>query len=402
MQHPSLKSDYKPLARLTSPPARPPSRPMTVLIACDKFKGTLTAAQACAAVADGLKEVWPDAETIQRPMADGGEGTARVICEACDGEWLSETVTGPLGDKVDAGWAWIPGTHTAVIEMSEASGLRLLDATRRNPWRATTAGTGELMQAGIRKGARRLIVGIGGSATNDGGAGMAWAMGYRFLDADGRGFFPLPANLSGLEQIVPPAGTTLPEVIAACDVTNPLLGPEGATRVYGPQKGVRLERMPEFESALSHLARIVRRDLGLDLATAPGAGAAGGLGFGLMTFCRAAMRPGFDLVAETTDLEAAVRIADLVITGEGCVDAQTLHGKGPAGVADMARRLGKPVVAIGGIVDESVRAALDAKFHAVIAAATPETVSAALSDPSGAVRRAVAGAAAQLAAVAGV
>lgn len=374
---------------------------MTVLIACDKFKGTLTAAQACAAVADGLKEVWPDAAIVQRPMADGGEGTARVICEACDGEWLLETVAGPLGDKVEAGWAWIPETETAVIEMSEASGLRLIDATRRSPWRASTAGTGELMQAGIRQGARRLIVGIGGSATNDGGAGMAWAMGYRFLDSEARDFFPLPANLTTLAQIVPPPDGIMPEVIAACDVTNPLLGPEGATRVYGPQKGVRLERMPEFEEALGHLAGIVRRDLGVDLAAAPGAGAAGGLGFGLMAFCRAAMRPGFDLVAETTGLESAVRTADLVITGEGCVDAQTLHGKGPAGVADMARRLGKPVIAIGGIVDESVRAALDAKFHAVIAAASPETVSEALANPSRAVRRAIAGAADTLHAVAG-
>lgn len=375
---------------------------MTVLIACDKFKGTLTAAQACAAVADGLKEVWPGAKVIQRPMADGGEGTARVICEACDGEWLTESVTGPLGDKVNAGWAWIPETKTAVIEMSEASGLRLLDATRRNPWRATTAGTGELMQAGIRKGAERLIVGIGGSATNDGGAGMAWAMGYRFLDSEGRGFFPLPANLTSLETIVPPAEPILPEVIAACDVTNPLLGPEGATRVYGPQKGVRLERMPDFEEALAHLAAVAKRDLGVDLAGAAGAGAAGGLGFGLMTFCRAKMQPGFDLVAETTGLEAAVRTADLVITGEGCVDAQTLHGKGPAGVADMSRRLGKPVIAIGGIVDETVRPALDAKFHAVIAAATADTVQEALGDPSGAVRKAIVRSADRLHAVAGL
>lgn len=366
---------------------------MTVLIACDKFKGTLTAAQACEAVAEGLNTVWPEAEIIIRPMADGGEGTARVICAACGGEWLTETVTGPLGDKVEAGWAWLEATRTAVIEMSEASGLRLLDATRRNPWRATTAGTGELMQAAIRKGARRVIVGIGGSATNDGGAGMAWAMGWRFLDTDGEGFFPLPANLTLLEHLIPPTGAELPEIIAACDVTNPLLGPEGATRVYGPQKGVRLERMPEFEASLAHLAAIVERDLHLDFAAAPGAGAAGGLGYGLMTFCRATMRPGFDLVAEVAGLEDAVREADLVITGEGSVDAQTLHGKGPAGVADMARRLGKPVVAVGGIVDENVRPALEAKFHAVIAAASPETLSAALKDPAGALARAIAGSA---------
>ncbi len=360
-----------------------------VLIACDKFKGTLTAAEACNAICEGIKSVWPDANCFCRPMADGGEGTARVICEACDGEWLTEEVTGPLADRVTGGWAWLEKTKTAVIEMSEASGLKLLDSARRNPWRATTAGTGELMQAGIRKGAQRLIVGIGGSATNDGGAGMAWAMGYRFLDADGKGFFPLPANLETLAKIVPPENSALPEVIAACDVTNPLLGREGATAVYGPQKGVRMDRMPAFEAALQHLAGIVRRDLGMDMATAPGAGAAGGLGFGLMTFCRAIMQPGFDLVADVTGLEAAVRTADLVITGEGCIDAQTLHGKGPAGVADMARRLGKPVVAVGGIVDESARSGLNAKFHAVLAAATKETLAEALADPAGALKRAV-------------
>lgn len=373
-----------------------------VLIACDKFKGTLTAAEACAAVAKGIAQVWPEAQCVSRPMADGGEGTARVICEACGGEWLEEEVTGPLGDRVMAGWAWLSATETAVIEMSEASGLKLVDPARRNPWRATTAGTGDLMQAAIRKGARRLIVGIGGSATNDGGAGMAWAMGYRFLDAEGNGFFPLPANLETLAKIVPPENAgAQPEIIAACDVTNPLLGPDGATAVYGPQKGVRLERIPAFEAGLRHLAAVAQRDLGLDLAEAPGAGAAGGLGFGLMTFCRAAMQPGFDLVAQVTQLEAAVRAADLVITGEGCVDAQTLHGKGPAGVADMARRLGKPVVAVGGIVDESVRAGLNAKFHAVLASATPETLAEALTDPPAAVQRAIARAAEELNAILG-
>lgn len=373
-----------------------------VLIACDKFKGTLTAAEACDAVARGIRAVWPGAQCFSRPMADGGEGTARVICDACHGQWLMDEVTGPLGDRIQAGWAWLPETRTAVIEMSEASGLKLLDAARRNPWRATTAGTGDLMQAAIRKGAEHLIVGIGGSATNDGGAGMAWAMGYRFLDADGKGFFPLPANLETLHRIVPPEQPLAVKVTAACDVTNPLLGPDGATAVYGPQKGVRLERIPAFEAALQHLVGIVKRDLGSDRATSPGAGAAGGLGFGLMTFCQAGMQPGFDLVADVTKLEAAVRMADLVITGEGCVDAQTLHGKGPAGVADMARRLGKPVVAVGGIVDESVRSALNTKFHAVLAAATADTLTDALANPPLAVERAIASAADHLNAILGV
>jgi glycerate kinase len=286
--------------------------------------------------------------------------------------------------------------------MSEASGLKLIEPARRNPWRASTAGTGELMLAGIRKGARRLIVAIGGSATNDGGAGMASALGYRFLDAEGKEIVPLPANLDSLSRIVAPENMTLPQVVAACDVTNPLLGANGATAVYGPQKGVRLERIPGFEAALHRLARIVRRDLGMDMADAPGAGAAGGLGYGLMTFCRATMRPGFDIVAEITRLESAVRDADLVITGEGCIDAQTLSGKGPAGVADMARRLGKSVIAVGGIVDETARDRIDAKFHAVLAAATAETLAEALAHPAEAVQRAVRNAAEKLSAVLGM
>jgi glycerate 2-kinase len=367
-----------------------------VLIACDKFKGTLTAAEACAAVAAGIHRLWPKAHLTLRPMADGGEGTARVICDACDGRWLTETVTGPMGDKVSAGWAWLEDTRTAVIEMSEASGLRLVAPERRNPWRASTVGTGELMQAAIRKGAQKLVVGIGGSATNDGGSGMARAMGYRFLDANGAEIEPLPATLESLARIEPPANPQLPEIIAACDVTNPLLGPQGATAVYGPQKGVRLERIPSFEAALAHYADIVKRDLGVNLADTPGAGAAGGLGFGLMTFCRAKMEPGFDLVARVAELEAAVRTADLVITGEGCVDHQTLHGKGPAGVAAMARRMGKPVVAVGGIIDETAREGLNAVFHAVLAAATRETMAAALLAPAEYVERAVASAGAQI------
>ncbi len=367
-----------------------------VLIACDKFKGTLTAAQACAAVAAGIRRIWPAAGITTRPMADGGDGTARVICEACSGQWLTETVTGPLGDKVKAGWAWLNSEKTAVIEMSEASGLRLVPPERRNPWRATTIGTGELMKAAIRKGAEKIVVGIGGSATNDGGAGMAWALGYRFLNTAGAELEPQPANLESVAKIVPPQDFRMPEIVAACDVTNPLLGPHGATAVYGPQKGVRLERIPAFESALAHFADIVRRDLGMDPTETPGAGAAGGLGFGLLTFARARMEPGFDLVARITGLESAVRAADLVITGEGSVDHQTLNGKGPAGVAGMARRMGKPAVAVGGLVDESAINGLNAVFHAVIAAARRDNIEEAIKSPSRFVEEAVAAAGAQL------
>ncbi len=367
-----------------------PAAAPVVLIACDKFKGTLTAAEACAAVAAGVLELWPRAECLLRPMADGGEGTSLVICEALGGEWRTAEVAGPRGEAVQAGYAWLPDTKTAVIEMSEASGLKLVLPSQRNPWRMNTAGTGQLMRHAIALGAERVVVGIGGSATNDGGTGMAWALGYQFLNEAGESIQPCPANLLEIMRIVPPTDLKLPEVIAACDVTNPLLGPEGATAVYGPQKGVTLERLPQYEAGLEHLAGLVKSQLQVDRRLEPGAGAAGGLGFGLMSFCRASTRPGFDLVAEVTGLEHAVRHADLVITGEGCLDMQTLHGKGPARVAEMARRLGKPVAAVGGMVEAAAETALKTRFHAVIGACTPETLAYALSEPAKAVGEAIA------------
>ncbi|MDB6070838.1 MAG: glycerate kinase [Verrucomicrobiales bacterium] len=368
----------------------PASAPV-VLIACDKFKGTLSAAEACAAVAQGVLELWPRAECLLRPMADGGEGTSLVICEALGGEWHTAKVSGPRGEEVLAGFAMLPGSKTAVIEMSEASGLKLVPAAHRNPWRLNTAGTGQLMKKAMELGAEHLVVAIGGSATNDGGSGMAWALGYQFLNEAGEAIEPCPANLLEVARIVRPEGLNLPQVTAACDVTNPLLGKEGATAVYGPQKGVTLERLPQYEAGLEHLADLVKKELGVDFRTEPGAGAAGGLGFGLMSFCKAATRPGFDLVAEVTGLEHAVRQADLVITGEGCLDAQTMHGKGPARVAEMSRRLGKPVAAVGGMVEAGAEVALRARFHAVIGACTEETLAYALAHPAKAVAEAISG-----------
>lgn len=366
-----------------------PAVPSVVLIACDKFKGTLSAAEACAAVAGGVLELWPQAECLLRPMADGGEGTALVICEALKGEWRMAQVHGPRGEEVQAGFAWLPATRTAIIEMSEASGLKLVPPAHRNPWRCNTAGTGQLMKEAIALGAERVVVGIGGSATNDGGSGMAWALGYQFLNEAGQAIEPCPANLLEIMRIVPPQNLQLPEIVAACDVTNPLLGPDGATAVYGPQKGVTLERLPQYEAGLQHLADLVQTQLGVDRRLEPGAGAAGGLGFGLMSFCKATTQPGFDLVAQVTGLEKAVRIADLVITGEGCLDAQTLHGKGPARVGEMARRLGKPVAAVGGMVEPGAEMALKTRFHAVIGACTQETLAFALAHPAEAVAAAV-------------
>ncbi len=255
-----------------------------VLIACDKFKGTLTAAEACAAVAAGVLELWPQAECLLRPMADGGEGTSLVICEALGGEWRTAEVAGPRGEPVLAGYAWLPATKTAVIEMSEASGLKLVLPSQRNPWRLNTAGTGQLMGHAMERGAERLVVGIGGSATNDGGSGMAWALGYQFLNEAGEAMQPCPANLLEIVRILPPSQPLQVEVVAACDVTNPLLGLEGATAVYGPQKGVTLERAPQYEAALQHFANLVKQELGVDRRLEPGAGAAGGIGFLFVIF----------------------------------------------------------------------------------------------------------------------
>lgn len=364
-------------------------KPLAVLIACDKFKGTLTAGEACAALRDGLLSCWPGLDVRLCPIADGGEGTADVLREAGGGEWREALVRGPLGHPVQARWVWFPSLRRAALEMSEASGLKLVAADQRDPWRSGTQGTGELMRAAMRAGADHLTVGIGGSATNDGGAGMAAALGYRFLDADGREIDPVPAGLGRLEAIVSPDRSGWPEVTAACDVTNPLLGADGATRVYGGQKGVRPDQMAAFEAGLARLADVAARDLGRDCRALPGAGAAGGLGFGLMTFCGAVMKPGFDLVAEANGLAAAVAAADVVFTGEGCLDRQTLHGKGPMGVAALASAHGKPVIAVGGIAEQAAMAALTGVFDAVVAAAGPATLEAALRDPAGALRRVV-------------
>jgi len=313
---------------------------MRILIASDKWKGSLSAAAASAAMRRGLERVWPAAEMVERPIADGGEGTAETLAQACGGQRIACAATGPLGAPVEAGYAILPD-GTAVIEMAAAAGLAVTGGVR-DPSRATTRGVGELMADAVARGARRVVVGLGGSATNDGGAGMAAALGWQF-DA-----LPIASRV-----LRPPDRPWQVETLAACDVTNPLLGPRGCTRVFGPQKGVREEDFPRFEEALAGLAAAFPESL----ATTPGAGAAGGLGFGLLAFCGARMVSGFAMVADLLDLEAEVRAADLVVTGEGSLDDQTLDGKGPHGVAAMARRLGKPVVGLGGRVTEAARAA---------------------------------------------
>lgn len=321
---------------------------MRILVSPDKFKGSLTAVQAAGAIRRGILAARPGADVRLRPIADGGEGTAEAICQARGGEWIDCPARGPLGDPVDARYAWLPG-DIAAIDLSEASGLWRIPPGRRDPLRATTFGTGELMADAARHGARTILIGLGGSATNDGGCGMASALGIQFLSREGTPFDPLPVNLPSLGRIRVPGQLLLPKIIALCDVKNPLLGPRGATNTYGRQKGAVDLRV--LEEALCHLAEIAARDLGRDCRDVPGAGAAGGTGFGLLSFFQATLRPGFEVISEVLALPEEVAACDLVITGEGHLDAQTLEGKGPLGVAGLARQLGKPVVVLAGAID---------------------------------------------------
>jgi len=339
---------------------------MRILVAPDKFKGSLTAVEAAEAIRRGLLAADPHADVRMRPIADGGEGTAEAICQAGGGEWVVCRARGPLGDPVEARYAWLPG-GIAVIDMSEASGIGRISASRRDPLRATTFGTGEMIADAARRGARKILIGLGGSATNDGGCGIAAALGFRFLAADGTPMDPVPQNLPSLDRILAPDALDLPELIALCDVQNPLLGTRGATHTYGPQKGA-VDLQP-LEDALHHLAGIAARDLGRDCRDVPGAGAAGGTGFGLMCFLGASFRPGFEMIAGVLGLEKEMAQSDLVITGEGRLDAQTLEGKGPLGVAGLARRCGKRVVAFAGCIDADPR--LREIFDDVVAITPP-------------------------------
>jgi glycerate 2-kinase len=349
---------------------------MRVLIAPDKFKGSLTAAQAAAALAAGWRQGWPLGNPLEiecLPVADGGEGTAEAIHDALAGRWITLAVRDPIGRMVKGRYALVEnagGEKLAVLEMSSASGFSLVRGDDRDLLRGNTFGTGQLLAHALRKGdADRIIIGIGGSATNDGGIGLAAALGFRFLDAEHRELEPVPLYLPELASIeLPASGLPLVPINVACDVKNPLLGPRGATRVYGPQKGLRDEaQAAQLELGLARLADVAARTFGRDHRDTPGSGAAGGLGFGLMTFCNAELMPGFDLVASRLGLEAAVARADLVLTGEGSLDGQTLEGKAPAGVAGMARRAGRPVIAFGGRVQEAARVGLGDCFDEIVA-----------------------------------
>ncbi|PYJ29183.1 MAG: glycerate kinase [Verrucomicrobia bacterium] len=339
---------------------------VNILIAPDKFKGSLNAREVAENIAKGLRDALPDAKIELVSLADGGEGTSEAICEARSGSWLKCKAHDPLGREIEARYGWIESGKIAVMEMSEAAGMRRVSEDERDPVRATTFGVGEMILDAVNRGAKEIIIGLGGSATNDGGFGMARALGFRFFDQEHEQELRGPViELVWLERIEKPEKLVLPEIIAAVDVRNPLLGKNGATRVFGPQKSASKKETDILERALTRLADVVTKEFGFDYRDEPGAGAAGGLGFGLMSFCGAKGRPGFDVVAEAVGLESKIEDADVVITGEGSLDRQTLEGKTPAGVARLARELGKRVFAIVGRAskDREVRDMFDGVYE---------------------------------------
>ena len=336
---------------------------MRILIAPDKFKGSLGAQEVAERIAAGLRSVLPRAEIEIVALADGGEGTADAICRARGGEWFTCAAHDALGRAALARYGWLAESGLAVMEMSAAAGLQALAPNERNPMLASTFGVGEMLLAAARS-ATEIIIGLGGSATNDGGFGLARALGFRFLGNDGRELTGLVSDLLELDRIDLPNDLMLPRITAACDVRNPLLGPQGATHTFGAQKGATPVQIEILERALTRLAEVAARTFACDHRATPGAGAAGGLGFGLLAFGGAAVRSGFEVVAEAIDLRAKIARADVVITGEGKLDRQTLAGKGPAGVAKMAREEKRSVFAIVGqaTADAETRQLFDGVF----------------------------------------
>jgi glycerate kinase len=347
---------------------------MRVLVAPDKFRGTLTAAQAAGAIAAGWGRVRPGDRVETVPLADGGEGTMDTLVSALEGERRTVRVAGPLGDPVDASFGLVhrTGGRLAIVEMAQASGLALVSEGRRDALRASTRGTGELIAAAGRAGADELLVCLGGSATTDGGAGMARALGVGFLDAAGAPIRPGGAGLLDLARIdaigLDPTVRRM-RIQGACDVDSPLTGPAGAAHVFGPQKGASAEDVLVLDRALGHLAAVIHRDLGIDVRGIPSAGAAGGLGAGLVAFLGARLRPGIRLVMDAVGLAARVEAADLVVTGEGAFDASSLAGKVPAGVLEMARAAGVPALVVCGRAE--VRPA-DTQVHSLVDLVGPE------------------------------
>ncbi|WP_027602379.1 MULTISPECIES: glycerate kinase [Pseudomonas] len=341
---------------------------MKIVIAPDSFKESLSAAGVASALARGLRQALPTAEIRECPLGDGGEGTLDAVLAATGGEVREARVTGPLGEPVTARWGWLAEQRTAFVEMASASGLELVPKARRDVRVATSHGTGELLRAALDAGAERLVLAIGGSATNDSGAGVLQALGVRLLDGQGQALAPGGAALASLASLdltdLHPRLAAV-EVVIAADVDNPLCGPQGASQIFGPQKGASPEQVRELDAALAHFATVTAATLGRDVSEQPGAGAAGGVGFAALAFLQATFRPGIEVVAELVGLEKALEGADLAVTGEGRLDGQTLRGKTPAGVLRLAQRHGVPVVAVAGSLGEGY----DALYQQGLAAA---------------------------------
>lgn len=328
---------------------------MKIVIAPQAYKGSISALDAAVAMREGILRMVPEAEAVLVPVADGGDGTLETLVDGSGGEVRTATVTGPLGETRTAEWGAMGDGRTAVVEMARTSGLALVPRESRDPRSTTTRGLGEAIRAALDDGFRRFIVGIGGSATNDAGAGMAQALGARLLNADGGELPPGGAALANLRRIDLSgldARAAEASFLVACDVSNPLTGPEGASAIYGPQKGATPEMVESLDAALGNFADVARRDLGADVEHLQGAGAAGGLGGGLVAFLDAELRSGVDIVLDTVGLDDQLAGADLAMTGEGALDYQTVYDKGPIGVAKRAGRLGIPTIAIAGTLGE--------------------------------------------------
>ena len=324
---------------------------MKIVIAPDSFKESLSAIEAAAQIEAGFREVFPKADYSRIPIADGGEGTVEAMVAATGGRMVEVAVSGPLGEQVDSFYGVTGDEQTAVIEMAAASGLALVPVERRNPMLTSSYGTGELIRHALDAGLRQFMIGIGGSATNDAGVGMLQALGVRFRDSHGREIVPGGGALAGLAQIDPTAlDRRLAEsrFLVACDVNNPLTGPKGASAVFGPQKGADPEMVEVLDANLKLFADRVAKDFNRPIAEVPGAGAAGGMGAALLAFLNAELKPGIQIVIDAVGLEKAIIGSNLVITGEGRIDGQSIHGKAPVGVARIAARHGVPVIAIAG------------------------------------------------------
>ncbi|MDU1875657.1 MULTISPECIES: glycerate kinase [Citrobacter] len=345
---------------------------MKIVIAPDSYKESLSALEVATAIELGFREIWPEAEYVKIPVADGGEGTVEAMVAAMQGHLVHVDVTGPLGNTIQAFYGLSGDERSAFIEMAAASGLEQVPANLRDPLKTTSWGTGELIRHALDAGVEHIIIGIGGSATNDGGAGMVQALGARLLDAQDEDIAHGAMGLESLtridiSQLDPRLAGCRIEV--ACDVTNPLTGKEGASVVFGPQKGATTEMIPRLDRALTHYAQLIARDLDVNVLELAGGGAAGGMGAALYAFCGAQLRRGIEIVTDALRLDACVADADLVVTGEGRIDSQTIHGKVPVGVAKIAKRYNKPVIGIAGSLTADVGVVhehgLDAVFSVI-------------------------------------